>query len=244
MSRERWFEADAAGRVLKRKVRLPAALRRCASPARPSTPLVLVLIGTLGLACSGRTAWELGLGSFTADFDVVRVVPRHQWLEATVSGNGLALRFYAPASEDCTWVLTPEAEVEYVERGVGGRYQRGDRRCDAVGIGDPLLQRARHPRSGSLRSSPVPRSQATFRAVYRDNDVIMLRGRFPEARRIGWAGADDTVAVLPHTDECELAAEGGVASMEFRASGRNTLALVSKKGLCRIVGLILPKGRP
>ncbi len=177
--------------------------------------VVLALAGTVALGCNWKkTAWELGLGSFVGELYVTRVVPRHTFLEATVAGNGLNLRFYTPASEDCLFVLKPEAEVVYIERGVGGRYEREDRRCDSVGIGDPLVSRARQPRSGTLRSAPIPRSQATFKTLYEDEDVILLRGRFLEARRIGWARPEDTVAVLPNTGECRGAAEGGVASME------------------------------
>jgi len=171
------------------------------------------------------------------------VVQRGTYLEATLARHGLAIRTYAPASEDCGFVLEPEARVSYVERGIGGRFEREGVRCDAVGIGDPQLQRARQPRSGTLAGSPVPRSQATFRRIYQDDEVILLRGRFPEAARIGWARADDTVAVVPNSPVCRDAMADGVASMEYRAAGPDTLSLVSKSGLCRIVGLVIPQPR-
>jgi hypothetical protein len=43
---------------------------------------------------------------------------------------------------------------------------------------------------------------------------------------------------------CRGPIERGVASMEHRPSGRNTLALVGDGGLCRIEGLILPIDDP
>ena len=210
---------------------------------RPITRIgfVLVLASLLVSSCSWRkTLWEVGLGSFATDLSVARVVQRHTYLEATLVGHGLALTVYVPASEECAFVLKHEEPVDYVERGIGGRYEREGVSCDAVGIGDPLIRRARQPRSSSQRSSLLPRSQATFSKLYEDDGVIMLRGRFPEATRIGWALAEDCVAVVENTPVCRKAAEGGVASMEYRPSGRNTLALVSSQGLCRLIGLVIP----
>jgi len=59
------------------------------------------------------------------------------------------------------------------------------------------------------------------------------------AHLIGWAGGGDTVAVLRNVPHCRRDGSG-VASMEYRPSGRNTLALVGPSGLCRIEGLIQP----
>lgn len=206
-----------------------------------STALLVGLTLLLPAGCSWRkSAWELGFGSLVNELSVVRVLPVGPYLETTLAGEGLTLTTYAPTSEDCILVLEPEAKVRYVERGVGGRYERGDRRCDAVGYGDPLIRGARKPRSSSLRSSPVPRSQAVFTTLYQDERRILLRGRFPQARRIGWVGADDCVAALENTPACHAAADGGVASMEYRASGKNTLSLVSGEGLCVLVGLAMP----
>jgi hypothetical protein len=133
--------------------------------------------------------------------------------------------------------------IDYVERGIGGRFVRGDDSCDAVGFGSPMIDRARRGRPGSLRTAPIPREQATFRVIFEDEEVILARGRFPLARALGWTGSGDSIAVFPNTELCRVPLERGVASMEFRASGRYTLTLVSSGGQCPFEGLIQPAGQ-
>ena len=214
------------------------------TPAVPVRSLAIALLATLLAGCSNSAAmWQLGLGSFTAELWVVRAVPRHDLIEATVAGHGLSLTAYAPASDACAYVFEPDAGavVQYVERGVAGRYEREDAVCDAVGIGDPQMRGARKPRADQSRVTPIPRSQATFQELYRDEEVILLRGRFPEAVRVGWLGWADTIAVVPTEPRCEQAIQGGVASMEYRPSRRKRLTLVAPDGLCQIVGLVMPQ---
>jgi hypothetical protein len=203
---------------------------------------VVAVAFVLGSAsCSWQKAtWELGMGGFGMELFVVHLDERGPYLDVGLSGHGLNLRTFTPASDVCRAVLRPEAAVGYVERGVGGRFEREGQSCDAVGFGDPLIRGVRRPRSGSLGSSPVPRAQATFRAIHEDDDVVLLRGRFPLVSNVGWAGGADTVAVVDNVARCRGPVERGVASMEYRPSGRNTLSLVGDGGLCRIEGLILP----
>jgi hypothetical protein len=125
---------------------------------------------------------------------------------------------------------------------VGGRFEREGQSCDSVGFGDPLIRRARQPRAGTLQGVPVPREQATYRILYEDADVVLLRGRFPLAFTIGWTGGGDTVAAVENVDRCRGPVEARVASMEYRPAGPNTLALIGDGGLCRIEGLIQPPG--
>jgi hypothetical protein len=187
--------------------------------------------------CGSTALWQLGFGSGKG-FVVERVQPRGPFLEVDLSG-GFALRTYVPPSEDCAFVLAPEKKITYVERG-SGRFEREDRACDAAGIGEPNISRGRQPRSSAPGSSAIPRAQATFGVLYEDADVLLLRGRFPLAHLVGWAGGADSVAVVPNEENCQGAITGGVASMEYRASGRISLALVGPGGLCPIVGLIRP----
>jgi len=210
-----------------------------------STALVIALAAALGVAgCSWRkTTWELGMGGFGMELIVAHLDERGPYLDVGLAGHGLYLRSFVPASDVCRAVLRPEAEVKYVERGVGGRFEREEHSCDAVGFGDPLIRGARQPRAAGRRSGPVPRAQATFRTIYEDADVVLLRGRFPLASKIGWAGGQDSVAVVDNVARCRRPVEKGVASMEYRPAGRNTLALVGDKGLCRIEGLIQPPGQ-
>ncbi len=202
---------------------------------------VAAALSLVSAACNWRTnMWRMGLGSWATDLTVARVVPRWVYLESTLVGHGLSLTVYTPASEACVHVMQPEEPVDYVERGVGGRFLRDDVQCDTVGIGPPLVHRTRGGRGGSLRTQPIPREQSTFQVVFEDEEVMLLRGRFVLASRIGWRGGHDSVAVVPNESRCRLAVDGGVASMEFRPAGRNTLSLVSREGPCRIIGLVIP----
>lgn len=207
----------------------------------PASRIVGLLAVALLLACSPRrTLWELGLGSWTTDLEVVGVTSRFRWLDAILQGHGLTLRTFVPDDPICQRVLEPGTVVDYVERGIGGRFVRDDQACDAVGFGAPLVDRARRGRATSLRSTPIPREQATFEIIFQDEEVILARGRFPLARTLGWTGSHDTVAVFPNTARCRLPLERGVASMEYRASGRYTLTLVASDGQCPFHGLIHP----
>jgi hypothetical protein len=206
---------------------------------------MFLLVAAAGCGSSGRgAAWQLGFGSFATDLSVTRVVPRGDYLDATLEGHGLSLEVFAPASEVCARVLAPEGRVDYVERGIAGRLERDDESCDAVGIAGTRVRRARQPRGQSLRSTPIPRAQATFRPLYEDDDLILLRGRFPLTSRIGWSGGGDTIAAVPNEPVCRGALTGNVASMEFRPNGRTSLSLVGPDGLCPITGLIMPSGPP
>jgi len=207
--------------------------------------LAVALAAAVGVGgCSWRkSAWELGMGGFGMELFVAHLDERGRYLDVGLAGHGLYLRSFAPASEECRAVLRKGTSVGYVERGIGGRFEREGQSCDAVGFGDPLIRGARRLRDGSLRSSPVPRAHATFRTIYEDADVLLLRGRFPLASKIGWVGVEDSVAVVSNVAHCRDPVERGVASMEYRPAGRNTLALVADGGLCRIEGLILPLDR-
>lgn len=206
---------------------------------RPAS--IACLVCALLLGCNTRAAlWQLGFGSFATDLAVVGVADRDRWLDATLHGHGLTLRTFVPDTEVCRRVLSPEERVDYVERGIAGRFERDDEHCDAVGFGSPLIDRARRGRATSLRSNPIPRAQATFEVVFEDEDVILARGRFPLASTLGWTGSSDTVAVFPNNERCRVPLSKGVASMEYRTSGRYTLTLVSSDGQCPFEGLIQP----
>ncbi len=210
------------------------------------TVLAIALAATFGVnGCNWRkTTWELGMGGFGMELLVAYVEERGPYLDAGLVGHGLDLRTFVPANDVCRAVLNTEEPVTYAERGVAGGFERAGYSCDAVGYGDPLIRGARQPRRGELRGSPVPRAQATFRTLYADDDVVLLRGRFPLTSRIGWSRGDDSVIVVENSARCRGPVEKGVASMEYRQAGRNTLALVGVGGLCRIDGLIQPLDGP
>jgi hypothetical protein len=214
--------------------------------AAAGTVLAIALAVAFGVnGCNWRkTTWELGMGGFGMELLVAYVEERGPYLDAGLVGHGLDLRTFVPANDVCRAVLNTEEPVTYAERGVAGRFDRAGLSCEAVGYGDSRIRGARQPRRGELRDSAVPRTQATFRTLYKDADVVLLRGRFPLASRIGWSGGQDTVVVVGNVERCRAPVERGVASMEYRPGSRNALALVGATGLCRIDGLIQPLDGP
>ncbi|MDJ0790163.1 MAG: hypothetical protein QNK05_25495 [Myxococcota bacterium] len=169
---------------------------------------------------------------------VLGVRERGPYLDVVVQDGDETQRRFVPVSPDCRFVLTAEARVAFHSSGLAGRFERSGVLCTAVGIGDPLMSRSNRGRGGM--GELIPRGQANFRELYRDDDVILLRGRFPLVERVGFTGGDDCVAVVRNEPACRDAAEEGVASIEFRARGKNTLALVAGRELCRIDLLALP----
>ena len=204
----------------------------------PLAAVPLLLTSLAVAACGSGILWRFGFGS-GARFDVARVSQRGPYLDADLAGP-VAMRTFTPASEVCAAVLVPERSVVWSERGLGGRFASDGLECRAAGIGEPLLERARQPRPRNLR---VPREQANYSSIYEDSDVALLRGRFPLAHLVSWPGGSDTVVAVPNVPVCRRPIDAGVASMEYRDSGRPTLALVGERGLCPIVGLLRPPGQ-
>ena len=54
------------------------------------------------------------------------------------------------------------------------------------------------------------------------------------------------MAVVPNSEVCRGPIESGVASMEYRVRGPQTLTLVGRNGLCVIRALVMPpaQGKP
>ncbi|MGI9431370.1 MAG: hypothetical protein ACR2PQ_04110 [Myxococcota bacterium] len=198
---------------------------------------VCLAVPLLLSGCNARKmAWEFGRGM--TDMTVTSSTIRGPYLDAVVEGEGVTLRSFTPASAACSEILRADATVDYVERG-WGLFRRGELECHAVGIAEPWLARTQTTRSGQLSHRTIPRTHAHFSTLFEDADVIMLRGRFPLARLVGWAGTADTVAVIAQAEGCRPSMEG-IARMEYRPTARITLSLVGANGLCRIEGLIQP----
>ena len=68
-------------------------------------------------------------------------------------------------------------------------------------------------RLGRVEGKAFPRGFARFEVIYRDEDVILLRGRFPLLNRIRMPNGFDAVAMVPNTAECAGPAEEGQASI-------------------------------
>jgi hypothetical protein len=180
----------------------------------------------------------IGVGS-SSSAHVEDVALRGEFIDATLRGDDFVLRFFFPAEQSCREILTPEARVEYVTLGPLGSVQADSVRCDPVGVGslrDWLKRRRRHSRLAN------PRQRVDYRVVYRDPEVVFLRGRFPLSRQIGWSGGFDALAVLPNIEECAPFLERSVATMDYRVNHEVPFTLVGEPR-CPIIGFILPLGQ-
>jgi hypothetical protein len=196
------------------------------------------LLAALGCNPS-RALYQAGLPGVTTSFSVAKVVERGGYLDTILQGRAGELRVFAPADEICAAVLVPEASVAFASEGAGGKLERNGQVCRGVGRGSLTEWRERRARPENLETA-VPRAQASYRVVYRDADVVFLRGRFPLAGLVGWSEVGDTIAVVPDTEICREPIGAGVASLEYRPVGPNVLALVTRQGLCPIEGLLQP----
>ncbi len=200
--------------------------------------LLLASLAIASLACAHE---PLPLPGHRTDYTVVRLAPRGAYFEATLAGGRVPVVFFAEPSEACRYVLAAEAVVQYVVSGPYGTLERNGQRCVPAGIGSLAWWRDRHRRPDR---SFGRRAQATYEMLFEESDAIGLRGRFPIAGLVGWAGGQDTIAVLPTEPElCREIAAAGVASMEYSSGGDFALSLVGGSGRCPIAGLIRPAGR-
>jgi hypothetical protein len=190
-----------------------------------------------------KTGFDSGAPAVTSKMKVSSLRTRGPYLEAQLSLEGTNLQAYTLPGGDCEQVLQPDTEIEYLDSGPMGVYKKGDLRCQQMGVGNLILWRDRNRRAAS---APVLRQQANFKTLYTDDEITMLRGRFPLASAVGFTGALDIVVVVGDSKECEGPIESGVASMEYRGKGKRPLTLVGKSGLCLIQALIQPppQGRP
>ena len=209
------------------------SLRAC---LLPGVTAAFALCGT-----PQQTTFQLGLPGSSIAMTVERVVPRGPYLEVGLRAPGLELVSYAPANEQCREVLAEEQEIAYRSGGTGGSYERAGRRCDAAGIGSLDEWRKRRPQPRT--QSPVPSAPAHFDLLYEDAEIALVRGRFPLASLLGWAGGGDSVAVIPNTPICQAPLRSGNATLQYFPAGKNVLALGSPGGLCPIQGLVAPPPR-
>lgn len=195
-------------------------------------------------ACSFKKAlYSMGIPGVSIELAVESVQQHGPILAATLREKDLELRYFTLDNEDCRVVLVAGARVRYRDSGPLGVLMRANddsedpARCSPRGIGAPQIQSARRPRSQSPKSV-LPRTQATFDQRYADDELRLLSGRFPSAARVGWPRADHTIVVVPRSEHCDSLGERGVASMEYRASGRRRLVLLAGDGVCEVIGLI------
>lgn len=205
--------------------------------------LVLLLLTMLAACSLKKGVYSLRIPGVWIELAVESAQKHGPIIAATLREKDLELRYFTNDDEDCRAVLVAGTRVRYRDSGPLGVIMRTDDhsedpvKCMPQGIGALQIQSARRPRSQSPRS-PVPRSQASFDQLFADDELRLLSGRFPSAARVGWTGADRTIVVVPRSSHCDALGERGVASMEYRASGRSRLVLLAGGGLCNIIGLI------
>lgn len=207
--------------------------------------LLLVTAITLGLAaCDSPGVGEPLKGEAPRPATTARVTEvtlRAAYLDATLESSNWSLRFFFPATKACARVIRRDARVEYRAGGPVGEVQSGKETCDPVGIASLPEWRDRRARS---RGGPLPPFTARFKSIYTDDDLILVRGRFPLTGEIGWDRGDDTVAVLPREKGCDDVLLRGVAPIEFHAQGPQVFTLVSEEGSCPVIGFALPLRGP
>lgn len=200
---------------------------------------LLALLTTGSLACNTQKAgFQLGVAGAGSDMSVSRVKMRGGFLDTTLAGSGWSLRTFLPANEVCTRVTRGEASVRYLSSGPYGTVERDGERCEASGMGSLREWRNKQPRGGD--GSMIPSGRAEYRIVYQDEEVVFLRGRFPQTGRLGFTGMGDTIAVVPNSALCQRPIKAGSSTIEFFPGGRNVLTLSSSEGRCPIEGLIRP----
>ncbi len=210
---------------------------------RAALVLGLILATTLAACASSDLAVSAaGPESSARDASfVTSLQQRDRYLIAHIAGGRANLRLIFPSTDDCVAVLGSEAAVEYRRTGSFGRVVRGAGSCDPIGIASLAAWRDRRPRGASNRATGIPRKTAVFHVVHEDSEVVMVRGKFLLANRIGIGAAHDLVAVLPNQPICRRPIERGVASLEFRDNGPVPFALVSDRGLCPVLGFAIPR---
>lgn len=149
-------------------------------------------------------------------------------------------RLLLPNRPACVALSRPEARVRYLDRGFPGRLEAvaGDAgRCEASGVLDLERTRDRRPRP---KVPFAPRKTAFWEVIHRDGRHALLRGRFPLAHLVGFAGGGDLVAVVADDESCAglLASERG--ALEFRDTG-TALRLSAGGSRCALLGLARPR---
>ena len=203
-------------------------------------PLCIGLVVALVLGCGGqgpRLEEPSGLPGVSTAYQVTLVVPRGPYLDAVLERESSHLRLFFPADDVCRRVVRVEAMLEYTATSVPGTVKNAQEDCDAVGIGSLRFWRDRRPRQSR---QVIPRGNAEFRKVYQDSELTFVRGRFPYANQVGWAGGWDTLAALPRNAACDGLVARGSASIEFRHAGPEAFRLVTGQGRCTIEGFLRP----
>jgi hypothetical protein len=204
--------------------------------------LLLAVLAAAG--CSkDQLVMQSGLPGARASASLAFAGERGDYLDVVMESGGLRYRFFLPNDDACRALFADEQAVTYAHTGPFGRLQSGETTCDPIGI--LSLAEWRDRRSRPMTRSPIPRSRVELRErVYVDEELALIRGRYPLAGAIGFAGAGDAIAVVPNVAECEHLPVPGTATMEFRPAGKQAYSLINAKQLCPILGFVKPPATP
>jgi hypothetical protein len=195
------------------------------------------LAAALGCAQAQRIGWQTMLPGMRAEFHVDSVVQLDDSLDVRLSSADLTRRIFAFADDPaCRDMLVTGRTIEWGRSEPFGPLHHGDATCPVSGIGD--LEQWRDARARTTRA-PVIRSITRARVVYQDETYVMLQGGFSIAALFGWSpGTNQVRALIRRSPECEKIDVGSDLSVEFRASGRPALVILTGSGLCPIEGLL------
>jgi hypothetical protein len=216
--------------------------RRSSASGRALACLAVLVYAALGCAgardAASHAAYEANPFSST-DLTVKSVSLLEPYLLAEIVGRDERLRVLVPASPECSRVCQSEAAVRYQKSGNFGLLERGDARCDVVGIASLEAWRDRQPRRRA-RAEVLPRATARFAPVGGNDRHLIVRGRFPLASEIRVPSGADLVAVLPANDVCRSVVARGESTLEFRPAGRGPFRLLAGSDACVIEGFAMP----
>jgi hypothetical protein len=176
--------------------------------------LAACALGLLSCAGTGTEVLAgLGLPAAVSEAQVLDRIQHGGYVVASLQFQDSQLRFLFPSSSECFRVLQIPGRVEYTREGKVGDVLRGVTHCRAVGIAslETWRDRASRPLSAALPAG----DEARFNPFYVDAGVILVRGSFPQATRIGWRPTDDVVAMLPRNPACDPVASAGAGKMAF-----------------------------
>jgi hypothetical protein len=198
---------------------------------------VAALLAAGGCAGSDLLS-ELGLPTDRETAAVEEYAEHGGYLAATLAGTTFRLRFLFPASDECQRVLRYPGRIEYIRVGRIGEVARGASHCEARGIASLEAWRDRSTR---VVAETLPAgNDARFTPIFIDPAMILARGRFPQAVRIGWTSNRDIVAMLPRNPACDEVARLGQAVMKFHATGSPAFTLSTPDAHCAVIGLADP----
>ncbi len=206
--------------------------------------LLAALAALLALGCASargtavRVVKELNPVA-TYEVNVMSATPRGPYLDARLVGTDFDLTLLFPASDLCARLVQAESALTWVPDGSFGAVRDDEgSKCSAVGVASLAAWRDRFPQR---RVGPTfPRETARYRVIHRDEDAVLVRGRFPLAGLVKIPGGNDLVAVIPNSEACQAALARSESSLEFRDTGPVPYRLGSGDGSCPVQGFAIP----